>query len=133
MGYNVVVVGVMGNVGCEMFNIFVECEFLIEKIVVLVSCCLLGIEVSFGEMILKIEDFDMFDFIGWDIVLFVVGFEVIKKYVFIVVKQGCVVIDNLLLYCYDLDVLLIVLEVNVDEVVNYIKKNIIVNLNCLIV
>lgn len=25
MGYCVVVVGVIGNVGCEMLNIFVEC------------------------------------------------------------------------------------------------------------
>lgn len=45
----------------------------------------------------------------------------------------CVVIDNLSVFCMDLDVFFIVLEVNVDVVVGYMKKGIIVNLNCLIV
>lgn len=104
-----------------------------DEFVVFVSCWLLGIEVSFGDKILIIQDFDIFDFIGWDMVLFVVGLIVIKEYVFKVVVVGCVVIDNFLFYCYDLDVFLIVLECNVDVIYGYFKKNIIVNLNCLIV
>lgn len=133
MGYKVVVVGVMGNVGCEMLNILVECQFFVDEVVVLVLCWSIGIEVSFGDKILKCKDIEGFDFIGYDIVLFVIGLDVIKIFVFIVVLQGCVVIDNSLFYCYDLEILLVVFEVNLDVVEDYCNKMIIVNFNCLIV
>lgn len=49
------------------------------------------------------------------------------------VEEGCIVIDNILEFCYELDILFVVLEVNVYVLVEFCNRNIIVNLNCLII
>lgn len=133
MGFKIVIVGVIGNVGWEMLDIFVECGFLVDEVVVFVFCCLQGIEVFFGDKMLKVQVMENYDFFDIDICLMFVGGIVFKEWFLCIGVKGCVVIDNLLVWCYDVDVLLIVLEVNVDVIIGYIKKNIIVNLNCFIV
>ncbi len=130
MGYRIVVAGATGNVGREMLNILAERQFPVDKIAVLASRKSLGTECSFGEITLKTEDLDVFDFTGWDMALFAIGSDATKKYAPKAAKAGCVVIDNSSLYRYDPDVPLIVPEVNADAVQRYSRKNIIANPNC---
>jgi aspartate-semialdehyde dehydrogenase len=69
MGYRVAVVGATGNVGREMLNILEEVKFPVEKIHAIASRKSIGLEVEFGEQILKCEDIAQFDFSNVDIVL----------------------------------------------------------------
>lgn len=71
------------------------------------------------------------DYGGFDIVFFLVGGGMFWELVFYVVVLGVMVIDNLLVWCFDLDVLLVVVEVNLYVFV-FVLKGIIVNLNCMI-
>ena len=69
MGYRVAVVGATGNVGREMLNILEEVNFPVEKIHAIASRKSIGVEVSFGEKIVKCEDVETFDFSTVDLVL----------------------------------------------------------------
>ena len=62
MGYRVAVVGATGNVGREMLNILEELKFPVDKIHAIASRKSIGVEVSFGEKIVKCEDLAQFDF-----------------------------------------------------------------------
>ncbi|HFQ14838.1 MAG TPA: aspartate-semialdehyde dehydrogenase, partial [Rhodobacteraceae bacterium] len=108
MGYRVVVVGATGNVGREMLNILAEREFPVDEVAALASRRSLGSEVSFGDVTLKCQDLDSFDFEGWDMALFAVGSEATAKYAPRAAGAGCVVIDNSSLYRYEPDIPLIV-------------------------
>jgi aspartate-semialdehyde dehydrogenase len=130
MGYNIVIVGVTGNVGREMLNILSEREFPVDKIAVLASRKSIGTEITFSDNILKTQDLETFDFSSWDIALFAIGSEATKIFAPKAAKTGCIVIDNSSLYRYDPDVPLIVPEVNPEDIFGYTKKNIIANPNC---
>ena len=69
MGYRVAVVGATGNVGREMFNILEEVKFPVDKMHAIASRKSIGVEVSFGEQIVKCEDVEQFDFSTVDLVL----------------------------------------------------------------
>ena len=69
MGYRVAVVGATGNVGREMLNILEELKFPVDKIHAIASRKSIGVEVSFGDRILKCEDIAQFDFASVDLVL----------------------------------------------------------------
>ena len=58
MGYRVAVVGATGNVGREMLNILEEVNFPVDKIHAIASRKSIGVEVSFGDKIIKCEDID---------------------------------------------------------------------------
>jgi len=130
MGYRVAVVGATGNVGREMFNILEELEFPVDKIHAIASRKSIGVEVSFGEKILKCEDIEQFDFSKVDIVLMSAGGAVSKEWSPKIGKAGAIVIDNSSVWRMDPDVPLIVPEVNPDAVEGFTKKNIIANPNC---
>ncbi|MFZ4606828.1 MAG: aspartate-semialdehyde dehydrogenase [Caulobacter sp.] len=130
MGYRVAVVGATGNVGREMFNILEEVNFPVDKIHAIASRKSIGVEVSFGEKILKCEDLEQFDFSTVDIVLMSAGGAVSKAWAERIGKAGPVVIDNSSTWRMDPDVPLIVPEVNPDAVEGFTKKNIIANPNC---
>ena len=69
MGYRVAVVGATGNVGREMLNILEEVKFPVEKIHAIASRKSIGLEVEFGDTILKCQDVEQFDFSSVDLVL----------------------------------------------------------------
>ena len=69
MGYRVAVVGATGNVGREMLNILEELKFPVDKIHAIASRKSIGVEVSFGDRIVKCEDIARFDFSTVDLVL----------------------------------------------------------------
>jgi aspartate-semialdehyde dehydrogenase len=89
-----------------------------------------GVEVSYGDKILKVKALDQYDFSDVDICLMSAGGAVSKEYSPKIAAQGAVVIDNSSTWRMDPDVPLIVPEVNADAVVGFRKKGIIANPNC---
>ena len=129
MGYRVAVVGATGNVGREMFNILEEVKFPVDKMHAIASRKSIGVEVSFGNEILRCEDLEQFDFSKVDIVLMSAGGSISKAWGEKIGAAGPIVIDNSSHFRMDPDVPLVVPEVN-PEAVNSIPKNIIANPNC---
>ncbi len=130
MGYRVAVVGATGNVGREMLNILEEVKFPVDKIHAIASRNSIGVEVSFGEQIVKCEDIEQFDFSTVDLVLMSVSGSFSKQWSPKIGAAGPIVIDNSSAWRMDPDVPLIVPEVNPDDVSYAHKKNIIANPNC---
>jgi aspartate-semialdehyde dehydrogenase len=130
MGFKVAVVGATGNVGREMLNILDERRFPADEVVALASRRSQGVEVSFGDKILKCRNLENYDFSDVDICLMSAGSAVSKEWSPKIGAQGAVVIDNSSCWRMDPDVPLIVPEVNADAVAGFRKKNIIANPNC---
>jgi aspartate-semialdehyde dehydrogenase len=130
MGYRVAVVGATGNVGREMLNILEEVNFPVDKIHAIASRKSIGVEVSFGDQIVRCEDIEQFDFSRVDIVLMSVSSAFSKQWSPRIGAAGPIVIDNSSAFRMDPDVPLIVPEVNPDDVEWADRKNIIANPNC---
>ena len=130
MGYRVAVVGATGNVGREMLNILEEVNFPVETIHAIASRKSIGVEVSFGDRILKCEDVEQFDFSKVDVVLMSVSGSFSKEWSPKIGAAGPIVIDNSSAWRMDPDVPLVVPEVNPDDVTWANRKNIIANPNC---
>jgi aspartate-semialdehyde dehydrogenase len=130
MGYNVAVVGATGNVGYEMLSILNERNFPVDDVVALASNKSAGLEVSFGDQNLKVQDLAKFDFKGVDIVLSSPGASVSSEFSPKAAKAGAVVIDNTSYFRMDPDVPLVVPEVNPEAISEHSKKGIIANPNC---
>jgi len=130
MGYRVAVVGATGNVGREMLNILEELKFPVDKIHAIASRKSIGIEVSFGDRVLKCEDIAQFDFASVDLVLMSVSGTFSKEWSPKIGAAGPIVIDNSSAFRMDPDVPLVVPEVNPDDVEWASRKNIIANPNC---
>jgi len=130
MGYRVAVVGATGNVGREMLNILEEVNFPVDKIHAIASRKSIGVEVSFGDQIVRCEDIEQFDFSRVDIVLMSVSGAFSKEWAPKIGAAGPIVIDNSSAWRMDPDVPLVVPEVNPDDVEWADRKNIIANPNC---
>jgi len=130
MGYKVAVVGATGNVGREMLSVLAERQFAADEVVALASRRSLGVEVSYGERILKVKALEQYDFADTDLCLMSAGSAVSKEWSPKIAASGCVVIDNSSCWRYDPDVPLVVPEVNAEAVAGFKKKNIIANPNC---
>jgi aspartate-semialdehyde dehydrogenase len=130
MGYKVAIVGATGNVGREMLTILSERGFPADEVVGLASRRSMGVEVSYGERVLKVKALENHDFTDTDICLMSAGSEISKEWTPKIAAAGCVVIDNSSAWRYDPDVPLIVPEVNADAVADFRKKNVIANPNC---
>jgi aspartate-semialdehyde dehydrogenase len=130
MGYRVAVVGATGNVGREMLNILEEVNFPVEKIHAIASRKSIGLEVNFGDQIVRCEDIAQFDFSTVDIVLMSVSGAFSKEWSPRIAAAGPIVIDNSSAWRMDPDVPLIVPEVNPDDSEWANRKNIIANPNC---
>ena len=128
--YNIAIVGATGNVGRATLSTLAERNFPVDKIFAIASSKSIGKEVSFGDQILKISSLENFDFTGVDIAFFSAGSLVSEKYSKNATDKGCIVIDKSSHFRMDPDVPLIVPEVNLIELKNYSKKNIIANPNC---
>src|ERR1700693_4272922 len=130
MGYKVAIVGATGNVGREMLTILSERGFPADEVVPLASRRSMGVEVSYGERVLKVKALENHDFTDTDICLMSAGSEISQEWSPKIAAAGCVVIDNSSCWRYDADVPLVVPEVNADAVAGFRKKNIIANPNC---
>jgi len=130
MGYRVAVVGATGNVGREMLNILEEVNFPVDKIHAIASRKSIGVEVNFGDQIVRCEDIAQFDFSRVDLVLMSVSGTFSKEWSPKIAAAGPIVIDNSSAFRMDPDVPLVVPEVNPDDVEWADRKNIIANPNC---
>ncbi|HVV91979.1 MAG TPA: aspartate-semialdehyde dehydrogenase [Hyphomicrobiales bacterium] len=130
MGYRVAVVGATGNVGREMLNILDERDFPVDELFAVASRRSQGVEVSFGDAIVKCQALENFDFSKTDICLMSAGGTVSKEWSPRIAAQGAIVIDNSSAWRYDADVPLVVPEVNPEAVGAFGKKRIIANPNC---
>ncbi len=130
MGYKVAVVGATGNVGRAMLEILDERQFPADEVVALASRRSIGVEVSYGDAILKAKALDHYDFSDVDICLMSAGSAVSKDWSPKIAAAGAVVIDNSSCWRYDAEVPLIVPEVNADAIADFRKKGIIANPNC---
>ncbi len=130
MGYKVAVVGATGNVGREMMTVLAERKFPADEVFAIASRRSLGVEVSFGDKILKCQDLENFDFTRVDICLMSAGSGPAKEWAPRIAATGCVVIDNSSCWRYDMDVPLVVPEVNPEALAGWTKKGIIANPNC---
>jgi aspartate-semialdehyde dehydrogenase len=130
VGYRVAVVGATGNVGREMLNILEEVEFPVDEIHAIASRKSIGVEVSFGDRILKCKDVEQFDFSTVDLVLMSVSGSFYKEWSTKIGAAGPIVIDNSSAWRMDPDVPLVVPEVYPDDVEWADRKNIIANPNC---
>jgi aspartate-semialdehyde dehydrogenase len=130
MGYRVAVVGATGSVGREMLSILEELQFPVETVHAIASRKSIGLEVSFGDRILRCQDVEQFDFSTVDLVLMSVSGTFSKEWAPRIGAAGPIVIDNSSAWRMDPDVPLIVPEVNPDDVAFAHRKNIIANPNC---
>src|SRR6202011_2849564 len=130
MGFKVAVVGATGNVGREMLAILAERTFPADEVVALASRKSMGVEVSYGDKILKIKALDHYDFSDVDICLMSAGSTVSKEWSPRIAAQGAVVIDNSSCWRLNPDVPLFVPEVNADAIAVFRKRGIIANPNC---
>ncbi len=130
MAYKVAVVGATGNVGRQMLGVLAERQFPASEVVALASTRSTGMDVSFGDAILKVKALDYFDFSGTDICLMSAGSAVSKEWSPKIAAKGAIVIDNSSQWRMDREVPLIVPEVNADALEGPIKKGIIANPNC---
>jgi len=131
MSYRIAVVGASGNVGREILNILEERAFPVKEIHALASKRSVGQEVSYGEKgLLPIKDLATFDFSTVDIVLSSVDGKIAAEFAPKAAAAGAIVIDNSSHFRMDPDVPLIVPEVNLRNLKEYKKKNIIANPNC---
>jgi aspartate-semialdehyde dehydrogenase len=130
MGYKVAVVGATGNVGRAMLEILAERHFPADEVVALASRRSIGVEVSYGDAILKARALEHYDFSDVDICLMSAGGAVSKEWSPKIAAAGAVVIDNSSAWRYDTDVPLIVPEVNADAIADFDRKGIIANPNC---
>ncbi len=94
MGYRVAVVGATGAVGREMLAILEETNFRVDDIHALASRSSLGVEVSFGDRLVRCENTETFDFSKVDIVLMSAGADVSRGMSEKIGAAGPVVIDN---------------------------------------
>src|ERR1700692_3520979 len=104
--------------------------FPADEVGALASRKSMGVEVSYGDKILKIKALDHYDFSDVDICLMSAGSTVSKEWAPRIAAQGAVVIDNSSCWRMDPDVPLIVPEVNAAAAAGFRKKGIIANPNC---
>ncbi len=134
MGYRVAVVGATGNVGREVLNILAERNFPADEVVALASSKSIGVEISYGDKVLKVKDLEHFDFSGTDFAIMSAGGSVSKDWAPRIAAAGAIVIDNSSYWRYHSDVPLVVPEVNghvLDRWLNDPRRtNIIANPNC---
>src|SRR4029079_17078947 len=130
MAYKVAVVGATGNVGREMLAILAERRFPASEVVALASTRSTGVDVSFGDAIIKVKALDYYDFACTDICLMSAGSAVSKVWSPKIAAAGAIVIDNSSQWRMDRDVPLIVPEGNATALDGGIKKGIVANPNC---
>ena len=122
----VAVIGISGNIGQETLKILAEHAILPKQIVALAPKEEVAHEVSYGEDdVLKVTPLENFDFSTVDIALFCAEEKTSADFAEKVAATGCVVIDGSHHFRMDPDVPLIVPEVNVDNLAQYARKNII--------
>ena len=127
---NVAIVGATGAVGESMLELLESRKFPVDNLYLLASERSAGSRLSFAERNIRVENLAGFDFGQVDIALFSAGGSVSAEFAPKAAAAGCVVIDNTSYFRRDPEIPLIIPEVNLHRLPDYVNKNIIDNPNC---
>ena len=127
---NVAIVGATGAVGESMLELLESRKFPVDNLYLLASERSAGSRLSFAERNIRVENLAGFDFGQVDIALFSAGGSVSAEFAPKAAAAGCVVIDNTSYFRRDPEIPLIIPEVNLHRLPDYVNKNIIANPNC---
>lgn len=126
MGYRVVVVGALTNVGREILKTLAERQFPIDEIQAVASSISMGQKVSFGDdEVLNVTPLTEFDFKGFDFAFFSAERSVSAEFIPMAAEAGCIVIDSSSQFRHEPEIPLIVPEINSEALVKYRLCNII--------
>jgi aspartate-semialdehyde dehydrogenase len=125
MSWTIAVVGATSTVGQEILNVLAERELDDLQVVALAGRKSMGVEVSFGDHILKCRDIAQHDFSKTMIAILATDAATAKEWAPKIATAGAVVIDTSSAYRMDPAVPLIVPEVNLHTLERFAKKNIV--------
>jgi aspartate-semialdehyde dehydrogenase len=126
---NVGIVGATGLVGGMMRELLAERDFPLGSLRLFASARSAGLKVEFNGQEIVVEDAEVADFSGLDIVFFSAGGSTSKKLAPRAAAAGALVIDNSSAWRSDPEVPLVVSEVN-PEALDNVRKGIVANPNC---
>ena len=126
---NLAIIGATGNVGRKTIEILEKSKIEISNLFLVASAKSAGKKIKFKGKEIEIQDLEKYDFSNAKITFFAAGSKIAEQWATKACKKT-IVIDNSKFFRMDNDVPLIVPEVNLDQLQNYKKKNIIANANC---
>ena len=126
---NLAIIGATGNVGRKTIEILEKSKIEISNLFLVASAKSAGKKIKFKGKEIEIQDLEKYDFSNAKITFFAAGSKIAEQWATKASKKT-IVIDNSKFFRMDNDVPLIVPEVNLDQLQNYKKKNIIANANC---
>ena len=126
---NLAIIGATGNVGRKTIEILEKSKIEISNLFLVASAKSAGKKIKFKGKEIEIQDLEKYDFSNAKITFFAAGSKIAEQWATNASKKT-IVIDNSKFFRMDNDVPLIVPEVNLDQLQNYKKKNIIANANC---
>ena len=123
------IVGITGAVGQELLELVKERRFSFSEIRLFASNKSIGKKINFKNKVYKIIRLNKKNLEGLDLVFFVAGSIVSKKFATIASNNGSYVIDNSSAFRLNKNIPLIIPEVNSDALMSS-KSRIIANPNC---
>ncbi len=126
---NLAIIGATGNVGRKTIEILEKSKIKITNLFLVASSKSAGKKIKFKGNEIEVQDLEKYDFSNAKITFFAAGSKIAEQWAQKASKKT-IVIDNSKYFRMDNDVPLIVPEVNLDQLENYKKKNIIANANC---
>lgn len=128
--HSIAIVGATGLVGSTLLTLLAERNFPMQDLHLLASQQSKGKGITFNQQIYQIQDLTKFDFSQTRLVFFCVGNDLVAQYAPTAIKAGNIIIDKSFFYRNHADVPLIIPEVNIDDITQFKKMNIIANPNC---
>ena len=119
------VVGATGNLGQEILNVLADREIDKADVAALASRRSQGVEVSYGDEIVKCQALEHFDFASVKIAFLAVGADVAKEWAPKIAAAGAVVVDASEAFRMEPQIPLVVPEVNAAALDKAGKKNIV--------
>lgn len=126
---NVGIVGATGLVGGVMRQILADRDFPVDDLRLFASARSAGRAITWKGRGITVEEAEMADYRGLDIVIFSAGATISRELAPRVAEAGAIVIDNSSAWRSDPEVPLVVSEVN-PEALDSIPKGIVANPNC---
>ncbi len=123
------IVGITGAVGHELLNLVKERRFSFSEIRLFASNKSIGKKIKFKSKVYKIIRLNKKNLEGLDLVFFVAGSTVSKKFAKIASNNGSYVIDNSSAFRLNKNIPLIIPEINPDALMSS-NSRIIANPNC---
>ena len=126
---NLAIIGATGNVGRKTIEILEKSKIKINNLYLVASPKSEGKKIKFKGKEIEIQSLEKYDFSNAKITFFAAGSKIAEQWA-LKASKNTIVIDNSKFFRMDKSVPLIVPEVNLEQLKNYKKKNIIANANC---